>query len=62
MARLVKHEDKGPTEVKVGGESKWLCRCGLSATQPYCNGTHKTTQDEEAGKLYAYKDGKRVEI
>lgn len=62
MARLIKHEDKGPMEVKVGAESKWLCRCGLSTTQPYCNGTHKITQDEEPGKLYVYKDGKRVEI
>ena len=25
MARLVRKEDRGPMEVKVGNESKWIC-------------------------------------
>lgn len=27
----------------VAGESYWWCACGLSATQPFCDGSHKTT-------------------
>jgi hypothetical protein len=33
MTRLVRKEDKGPVEVKVGSESKWICMCGLSSNQ-----------------------------
>ena len=62
MARLVKHEEKGPMEIKVGSESKWLCKCGLSATQPYCNGSHKRTADEQDGRIYIYQGEKRVEV
>ena len=29
MARLVRKEDRGPIEVKVGNASKWICMCGL---------------------------------
>ncbi|MEM1209954.1 MAG: hypothetical protein AAGI54_11875 [Planctomycetota bacterium] len=32
MARLVRHEATGPTEVKPDpdGKSAWICACGLS--------------------------------
>ena len=62
MARLVKKDAMGPTEIKVGGESKWICMCGLSKNPPYCDGSHKMCVGEEAGKLYKYENGKRVEI
>lgn len=62
MARLVRKEAIGPIEIKVGGESKWICMCGLSNNQPFCDGSHKKTASEEAGKLYLYKnDGSRTE-
>jgi CDGSH iron-sulfur domain-containing protein 3 len=63
MARLIRKEDRGPMQVKVGTESKWICMCGLSSNQPFCDGSHKRTADEEAGKIYRYNpDGTRTEI
>lgn len=62
MVRLVTKEDRGPMPVKVANETKWICMCGLSANQPFCDGSHKKTLDEEAGKVYIYnKDGRRTE-
>ena len=62
MARIVKHEEKVPMEVKVGDESKYICMCGLSKNKPFCDGEHKQTDGEEEGKLYKYEDGKRDEV
>ena len=28
--------------------------CGLSSNQPFSDGSHKKTADEEAGKIYRY--------
>ncbi len=62
MARLVKKDATGPMEIKIGNESRWICMCGLSNTQPFCDGSHKKTTGEEPGKLYIYnKDGSRTE-
>ena len=63
MTRLVRKDATGPMEIKVGNESKWICMCGLSKNQPFCDGSHKKTAGEESGKLYMYgKDGTRIEI
>lgn len=33
---------KSPYEVDVeAGKDYWWCACGRSATQPYCDGSHK---------------------
>lgn len=62
MARFVKRTATGPYKVEVGGEAKFICGCGLSKTQPFCDGTHKTTaRTEEDGKVYWY-DGKGSRI
>jgi CDGSH-type Zn-finger protein len=39
-----KMAQKGPYEVAVqAGEKYFWCVCGLSATQPFCDGSHKGT-------------------
>ena len=55
MARIVMRMALGPHQVTIGGETRFICGCGLSKTQPFCDGTHKTTaRTEEAGRVYWY--------
>jgi CDGSH-type Zn-finger protein len=54
MARLVKKQCKGPLEIKIGTKSKWICMCGLSSNQPFCDDSHKKTAYE--------KEGDRIEV
>lgn len=56
MTRIVQMEDRKPLLIDPDEleEAVWICRCGLSADWPYCDGSHKQARDEEAGKTYAY--------
>ena len=63
MARLIKHEENGPKEIKTEhGDSVWVCMCGLTKNKPLCDGAHKKTHDEKSGKTYMYDDEKCVEV
>lgn len=54
MARLVKRFRNKPYAVTIGGETKYFCGCGLSNTQPFCDGTHAIASTESPGRLYWY--------
>ncbi|MGQ9462761.1 MAG: CDGSH iron-sulfur domain-containing protein [Candidatus Fervidibacter sp.] len=56
MARVIRYDRSRPFLIKVGDQNIAVCACGLSKNKPYCDGTHKITRDEEAGKFYAYDD------
>lgn len=63
MARKVIKTAKGPFEIKPQKESVWVCLCGLSKNQPFCDGSHKRVMDELGEKTYEYDEqGHRREV
>ena len=54
MARLIRCDATGPSEVKPKTGSQWTCACGLSQNWPFCDGSHKKTKAERPGKLHIY--------
>ncbi|MEI8340767.1 MAG: CDGSH iron-sulfur domain-containing protein [Verrucomicrobiota bacterium] len=62
MRKVIK-SGKQPLEIKPQEKSIWICTCGLSKNQPYCDGAHKATAGEEEGKTYEYNpEGQRTEV
>ncbi len=62
MARKVIKTAHGNYELKPQPKSVFICMCGLSKNQPFCDRSHLKTLDEEEGKIYEYDEkGERHE-
>ena len=61
MARLTRRDETAPREIKVGGETKWICMCGLTKNEPFCDNSHELCHDEDEDSLYEYTEtGERI--
>jgi len=60
MTRIIEKSESTPKPIHKSelppGDAIYVCRCGLSRTQPFCDGSHKLALHEVPGKLYRYAD------
>ncbi len=57
MSRIVELHDHGPFRISkadMAGPVVAVCRCGLSARWPLCDGSHAKTNDESPDTLRVY--------
>lgn len=54
MARLIYFEEKEPVSLRVGERTLWVCKCGLSANSPLCDGSHTRAAKEPEGSITLY--------
>lgn len=52
-----------PLRIEPQQKPVFICMCGLSKNQPFCDGSHAKAAGEEDGKVYEYDDeGHRREV
>ncbi len=62
MRKVLKFANQ-PLKIEPQERAVFICMCGLSKNQPYCDGAHKTIAGEEDGQTYEYDDaGHRTEV
>ncbi len=54
MPRLVRHSANAPHRIDPQDQPVFICMCGLSKKEPFCDGSHKTCRDEKPDVLYVY--------
>jgi CDGSH-type Zn-finger protein len=64
MAREVTHTARGPYELTADDVDEEygdvaVCQCGITANPPFCDGSHRRTEDEAPGVRHKYVDGER---
>jgi|HubBroStandDraft_4_1064222.scaffolds.fasta_scaffold613468_2 CDGSH-type Zn-finger protein len=63
MTRIVRHDARGPALIQTSDGIIAICQCGLSESKPFCDGSHRKTQNESEGLVYLYdKEGQRVSL
>lgn len=62
MTRVVIKEARAPMELKPQKKPVFICMCGLSKKQPFCDSSHLKTKDEKKGQVYQYNEkGEKID-